>query len=766
MKTSAFLSTRLTALLVTGVFFHAQLAFPAGCDLPMFAGGRLFAASTSGAQFIATADFNHDGFLDVVTSDGNNTVSVLLGNGDGTFQSTINYPVPQPKNMAVADFNGDGKLDLAIWSSFSMVVMLGNGDGTFKPPIAANAQGGAPVVGDFNGDGKPDLAITGTPAYILLGKGDGTFQPLVLSGNPLFAGFGVAAGDLNGDGKLDVIAGSNDGIFVMLGDGKGNLSAAVDIGFGANPTQVALADLNGDKRLDAVVLDSLGSNFWVLLGNGDGTFQAATRYPMGTAQGLAPGMLVADLNGDGNLDLAVTGQTSLPNAQFQFQNAPGTVLIFSGNGDGTFQPAVQYNPSGQIDWALAAGDFNGDGLTDLAFVSNRPSTPTQVGLMFGTPSGTFQSPASYAVGPIPGRPALADLNGDGVLDMVVANAGFNGNLSVLIGNGDGTFQPAISYPTAFGALTAVVADFNGDGNPDIAVGNGTASNILVFPGNGDGTFRAPVASFNAIGGATFMAAGDFNKDGKLDLAVLGAVGVQIALGNGDGTFHGNLSLPGVLGASGPIAVADLNGDGNPDVVFTASNSTGVAGTLQPGTVLVMLGHGDGTFATVVPYPIGKLATGLAIGDLNGDGIPDLAVADYASGAGDVAVLFGNGDGTFPSPVKYPAVNGADSVAMADFNGDGFLDLAVVSNGAGSPNSAGSAGTVTLLLGQGDGTFRDKIVYGAGINPLSVAVGDVNGDGQPDLLFSDNLANAVVVLMNNYISGSSGSACTVVQPLSN
>jgi hypothetical protein len=744
---------------------NPQLALTAGCDLPMFAGARLFAA-TSGAQFMATADFNHDGLLDVVTSDGNNTVSVLLGNGDGTFQPSVKYAVPQPKNLAVADFNGDGKLDLAIWSSFSMVVMLGNGDGTFKPPIAANAQGGAPVVGDFNGDGKPDLAITGTPAYILLGKGDGTFQPLVISGNPLFAGFGVAAGDLNGDGKLDVIAGSNDGIFVMLGDGKGNLSAAVDIGFGTNPTQVALADLNGDKKLDAVVLDSLNSNFWVLLGNGDGTFQAATRYPMGTAQALATSLLVADLNGDGNLDVAVTGQTSLPNAAFQFLNAPGTILIFSGNGDGTFQPAVQYNPSGQVDWALAAGDFNGDGLTDLAFVSNRQSTPTQVGLMFGTPSGTFQSPASYAVGPIPGMPVLADLNGDGVLDMVVANAGFNGNLSVLIGNGDGTFQPAVTYQTAFGALTVVVADFNGDGKPDIAVGNGTASNILVFPGNGDGTFQAPVASFSVIGGATFMAAGDFNKDGKLDLAVLGSVGVQIALGNGDGTFHGNLSLPGVFGASGPLAVADLNGDGNPDVVFTASNSTGAAASLQPGTVLVMLGRGDGTFATVVPYPIGKMATGVAIGDLNGDGKADLVVADYGSGAADIAVLFGNGDGTFQSAVKYPAVNGADSVVMADFNGDGYLDLAVVSNGAGAVSSAGSAGAVTVLLGQGDGTFRDAIVYGAGVNPLSVAVGDVNGDGQPDLVFSDNFANTAVVLMNNYIPGSSGSACTVVQPLSN
>jgi hypothetical protein len=180
----------------------------------------------------------------------------------------------------------------------------------------------------------------------------------------------------------------------------------------------------------------------------------------------------------------------------------------------------------------------------------------------------------------------------------------------------------------------------------------------------------------------------------------------------------------------------------------------------------MLGHGDGTFASIVSFPIGKTATSVAIGDLNGDGKPDLAVADYATGAGDVAVLLGNGDGTFQTAVKYPVVNGADWVVMGDFNGDGDLDLAVASNSAGANNSSGSAGAVTLLFGRGDGTFRNPMVYGAGSNPLSLAVGDVNGDGQPDLIFADTQANAAVVLLNNYIPGSSGSACTAVAPLGN
>jgi hypothetical protein len=141
-------------------------------------------------------------------------------------------------------------------------------------------------------------------------------------------------------------------------------------------------------------------------------------------------------------------------------------------------------------------------------------------------------------------------------------------------------------------------------------------------------------------------------------------------------------------------------------------------SLQPGNISVMLGRGDGIVCGRRHHPAGKMATGVAIGDLNGDGKPDLAVADFGPGAADVAVMFGNGDGTFQTAVKYPAVNGADSVVMGDFNGDGNLDLAVSSNAVG-PSGAG-AGSVTVLLGRGDGTFRNSMVYGAGSNPLSLA----------------------------------------------
>ena len=261
------------------------------------------------------------------------------------------------------------------------------------------------------------------------------------------------------------------------------------------------------------------------MGNGNGTFQDAGGYEVGD---LANGVAIADLNGDGVPDLAVANHTGL--------STPGTISVFTGVGDGTFQPPVQYNPTAQANWALAAADFNGDGVADLVFTSIVQNLPTQVGVMLGNGDGTLQSPRRFVSGgTLPRTPALADFNGDGVLDMAVPNAGLNGKLAVLLGNPDGTFQEPVNLNTAFGAKSAGVGDMNGDGIADIVVANGTASNLLVFLGNGDGTFQSGKATGAAF--ASYLKLGDFNNDGKLDAALRSVTGATIALGNGDGTFR-------------------------------------------------------------------------------------------------------------------------------------------------------------------------------------------------------------------------------------
>jgi hypothetical protein len=261
--------------------------------------------------------------------------------------------------------------------------------------------------------------------------------------------------------------------------------------------------------------------------------------------------------------------------------------------------------------------------------------------------------------------------------------------------------------------------------------------------------------------------GDFNGDGKLDAVVLIAGGFETLLGKGDGTFLTPvLNNVGLQLGGKAMAVADLNGDGKPDLVITLSPPTNPSIT----GVAVLLGKGDGTFQSPVNYTIGANAQSIAVGDLNGDGKPDLAVADLGATSlvdqlgmnpgSAVAGLLGNGDGTFQAAVRYPVVKGANSVAMADFNGDGKADLAVLSVDATSVT-----GVLTVLLGNGDGTFRNALNYGAGSDSVALALGDVNGDGKPDLVVADDLANALLVLLNSYVPGGA-SPCSPVQPLSN
>jgi hypothetical protein len=352
------------------------------------------------------------------------------------------------------------------------------------------------------------------------------------------------------------------------------------------------------------------------------------------------------------------------------------------------------------------------------------------------------------------------VNGDSKFDSVVANANSN-TVGVMLGNGDGHFQPPVIYSSG-GRVpeSVVVADVNGDGKPDLvaadACGSTTcASGVVgVLLGNGDGTFQAAVSYGSGGIEAVSVAVADVNGDGRLDIVVANESNnmLGVLLGNGDGTFQ-----PAVAYGSGSqsftyfLVIADVNGDGKPDLVV-ADECTDHP-TCNSGAVGVLVGNGDGTFQAAVIYPSGGVgslsgARSVAVADVNGDGRPDVLVANYFSGT--VGVLLGNGDGTFQAPVDYNVgFTPVRSVAIADVNGDGKADLLV-----GGDVGTVQHGEVGYLLGNGDGNFQPVVTFGSGGNAaISIALADVNGDGQPDLLAANAEHNTVGVLLHSPASQS-------------
>ena len=346
----------------------------------------------------------------------------------------------------------------------------------------------------------------------------------------------------------------------------------------------------------------------------------------------------------------------------------------------------------------------------------------------------FKQTANINVSPSPEFLSMADFNNDGIPDLVVS-LNLPNNIAVLLGAGDGTFPTRFVFGSGlrgtYGSLA--VGDFNEDGNVDIGVLYDGFLNI--YAGNGDGTFHllssATIGSFSV-----WSTVADFNHDGHLDIATANNASsdLSVLLGNGDGTFQTTTEYS-LVSAAAQVRAVDVNQDGHPDLVTVPACSDR---NCTHGELDVLLNNGDGTFQPPLRFDAGIFPQGFAVADLNKDGKVDVAVTNDNSAGGTVSVLLGNGDGTFGSPVPYPVEFGPLSVAIADFDGDGNPDLAVAN---------ATSNTVSLLRGNGDGTFQPAQGFRIGENPSDILAADFNGDGLPDLAFPLHEAHHVSVYTN-------------------
>lgn len=512
-------------------------------------------ASTPG--LLAAGDFTGHGNIDLVYANGVN-VMVLPGKGNGKFGSAIVSNISQyVRCIAVGDFNNDGKLDLTVGTS----VMLGNGNGTFQSPITVPGGDCNVAVADLNHDGNLDL-ITGSShksIHVYLGNGTGNFSHFTAydtgnNGSKVFPSFAVA--DFNGDGHPDiaVLNGSVSDVTILLN--KGNGSFNIGETFNGGSFDIVAGTFSGNKTQDLVVSSGVIN---VLVGKGNGTFSDNLAQNNVVSASHA---IVADFNNDGKPDLL----TFAPDGAVQL-----------GNGDGTFQPPILLPSSCRLNQnqgnslqSAAVGDFNGDHNLDIAvIIDNDQGIGVGVGVCLGKGNGTFGDAVFYDQGIEHDSVVTGDFNNDGKLDLAVSD---QGGISILLGNGNGTFQAGI--PTALNAPFPIftVGDFNHDGNLDIAALTGTT--VTVLPGKGNGKFGNPITSTNA--NAEFVVAGDLNKDGNLDLITVNsnfANTFSVLLGNGDGTFKTPVTYPDV-GAT-QVALGDFNGDGTLDVAYVFPNELAV-----------------------------------------------------------------------------------------------------------------------------------------------------------------------------------------------
>jgi hypothetical protein len=628
------------------------------------------------ARAIAVGDLDGDNILDIATRNSDSAnISILKGTGSGTF--TLSQTVAAgsdmgsgfPKqNIVLADVTGDGRLDMltAHWDqTISIAVAMPNGTFNRLSPISIGRAATQLAVADLNNDQVLDIVVNhgyNNRIGVFIGTGGGTFASRVdydvFSASSWYAD-SIAIGDVDQDGDRDVVVGNGAGaaVAVMTNAGNGLLSSpsALNVSGSTNyVNNVQFTDLEGDGDLDLLVNVSGDGALYYLWNSGNGQFLTTSRDYVANA---GKDIRVGDSNGDGVKDLFLFGDKFL------------TLL---GRGSGKFESQKYLLSSAATNpVSIAVGNFDGTGVMDVALANE--ATKSDSVFLLGA-DAVYSVPAGYTVGTKPSFIRAADVTGDNKTDLVTLNQ--DGTINVLRNSGTGTFTVLSGVTVLSNRSWFDLKDVNEDGALDVIMLGGTSA--CAYRGTGTGAFGA-CTSFTVSNGSAMeaMVLGDVNHDGHLDVVAHGNASFYVWLGKGDGTFPKvDFYTSGSSGTSA-MALGDLNNDDKLDLVVSSSLSAGSYATLS-----VWLGNGDGSFTHGTNQSLSGVLSRVQIVDMNRDGKSD--VVTVSSENNSLIVLLGNGDGSLdPKYFSFPAGEKPTDLAIADLNGDGWLDVATPGYDSGS-----------------------------------------------------------------------------------
>jgi hypothetical protein len=677
---------------------------------------------------VALGDLDLDGHLDaaVGTSYGH-SVEIFLNRGDGSFTHASSVDAPPHAGLVIADLDGDGTPDLAVAGLDGTITVfhgIGGGGFAFAFSVSVGTQAAAIASADFNGDGLPDLAVVAGPAagdtssgyraVVLINRGGSFADPARYQVDG--SARAIAAGDLDGDHRPDLVTGNASGsASVLLNHGDGTFGADSTYYAPGIISSVAIGDLNGDGHPDLAVADEAGS-MNVLLNDGHGSFTFAGNTPL---YGRAEAVALADFDGDGHADVAVS------------RDDLGQVIALAGRGDGTFLFPALYFATGAGAHGIASGDVDGDGHPDLVtadadasgggrgsmsvLLSGAPRTCKRVDLVSGVGASGL---------------VASDFNADGALDLATTNE--DGTLTVFLNDGLGGFRAGTHYPLG-GTLSQnlAAADLDGDSRPDLVASNYVESTVTIYYNKGDGTFFG--GRNLAVGPhPRWVEVADVDGDGRPDLvtadytdAITNGL-VSVLINQGKGNFAAPVNYPVGVGPY-MVRAANMNKDEMPDLVV--NNYDGQ-------TVSVLINRGDGTFLPEVRYAAGWNLSS-AIADLDHNGTNDVAVTNFKENT--ITIFKNDGNGALSRYADIPVGRNPRSIQAAILKGDGNIDLAVALSGTSQ---------MLLLANDGNGGFPGTpAVCAVGVNPKTAIVADFDRNGGQDLATANNGAGTVSVLLD-------------------